>query len=270
MADLSDPKQHNWRQGALLSAQTSGLAFVSRTPDPPLTEEDALLLVSHDCDICCKDPEEEPILEIIPMRRVADLEVDPNLLGGRSPRRLQIRLEDGTVYSLRAHERLCVRRELFEDIECTRAVSREILQQLRRWLRRRYDRTSLPTELVDRMRKAEKALHKKLKAHGEPVCSVWLSVDPETELNDDEAYTVEVYLAMPVDEYSQPDKLKQTQEAAASVSSALATCTGISSEGVRVVSEAEITLDDLYELIRWDLDDYLSYREENPNLSPAV
>jgi hypothetical protein len=270
LADLSDPKQHKWRQGALLPAQTPGLVFVSRTPDPPLTDADALLLVSHDCDICCKDPEEEPVLELIPVRRVADLEVDQNLLAGRSPRRLQIRLDDEIVYSLLANERLWVRRELLKEIQCTQAVSRETLQQLRRWLRRRYDRTSLPTELVDRMRKAERVLHKKLKAHGEPVCSVWLSVDPETELNNDEAYTVEVYLAMPVDEYSKPDKLKQTRETAASVSSALASCVGISSEGVRVVSEAEITLDDLYELIRWDLDDYLSYREENPNLSPAI
>lgn len=57
-------------------------------------------------------------------------------------------------------------------------------------------------------------------------------------------------------------------EAAASVSSALAACNGVDSEGVRVVTEAEVSLEDLRELIRWDLDDYLSYRAEAPNLTP--
>ena len=43
---------------------------------------------------------------------------------------------------------------------------------------------------------------------------------------------------------------------------------GGASEGVRVITEAEVSLDDLRDLVRWDLDDYLSYREENPNLTP--
>jgi len=118
------------------------------------------------------------------------------------------------------------------------------------------------------MRKAEKVLNKKLKAHGKPVCSVWIAVDSERELEADESYRVEVYFVMRVEEHSKPDKLGQVREAAASVSSALAACNGVDSEGVHVVTEAEVSLDDLHELIRWDLDDYLSYRAETPNLTP--
>ncbi len=159
-------------------------------------------------------------------------------------------------------------RAFFERTQCTQAVPRETIEQLRRWLRRRYDRTALPTELVNRIRKAERVLHKKLKVHGKPVCSVWIAVDPERELEADERYLVEIYFVMLVEEHGNPDKPRQVREAAASVSSALAACNGVDSEGVRVVTEAEVSLDDLRELIRWDLDDYLSYREEVPNLTP--
>jgi hypothetical protein len=54
------------------------------------------------------------------------------------------------------------------------------------------------------------------------------------------------------------------------VSAALAKCDGINSEGVQVVNEKDISLDDLHELIRWDLEDYLSYRDDNPNLTPQA
>lgn len=228
-------------------------------------------MICHDCDICCQEPEEEPTFECVPARRIAEADVDGNLLAGKSPRRLQLRLGDGEVYALRANERLMVAREVFEQTDCnSQAISRENLEVLRRWLRRRYDRTALPTELVERMRKVDKVLHRKLKAHGAPVCSVWLTVDPETELEKGESYTVEVYFAMQVEEHAKPDKLKQTVQAAASVSAALAKCDGVHSEGVQVVSEADISLDDLHELIRWDLEDYLSYRSDNSNLTPQA
>lgn len=271
MLNLSDPKQHNWRQGAAVSLRMPGLCITDYKIDPPLGEQDALLMICHDCDICCQEREEEPTFECMPARRIAEADFDGNLLAGRSPRRLQLRLGDGEVYALRANERLMVARELFEQTDCNSpAISRENLDVLRLWLRRRYDRTSLPTELVERMRKVDKILHKKLKARGDAVCTVWLKVDPEGELGNDESYTVEFYFVMNVDDYAKPDKKDQTRQAAASVSAALAKCDGIHSEGVQVASEADIRLDDLHELIRWDLEDYLSYRSDNSNLTPQA
>ena len=54
------------------------------------------------------------------------------------------------------------------------------------------------------------------------------------------------------------------------MNAALAKCDGIQSEGIKVVSEEDISLDDLHELIRWDLEDYLSYRVDNSNLTPQA
>ena len=228
-------------------------------------------MICHDCDICCQEPEEEPTFECVPARRIAEAEVDGNLLAGKSPRRLQLRLGDGEIYALRANERLMLARQLFEQADYDgKALSPQNLKVLRHWLRRRYDRTSLPTELVDRMRRVDQVLHRKLKAHGDPVGSVWLTVDPERELEKSESYTVEVYLVMQVEEHAKPDKLRQTVQAAASVNAALAKCDGIQSEGIKVVSEEDISLDDLHELIRWDLEDYLSYRVDNSNLTPQA
>ncbi len=68
-----------------MPAQTANLSFWSNAPDPPLGSQDALLLISHDCDVCCNDPEEEPLLEMIPARQVTEVDVDENLLAGRSP-----------------------------------------------------------------------------------------------------------------------------------------------------------------------------------------
>jgi hypothetical protein len=270
LPDLSDPKQHDWRQGATVSVRMPGFSFADYKTDPPLREQDVLLVICHDCDICCQEPEEEPTFECVPARQIAEAEVD-GLLAGKSPRRLQLRLGDGEVYALRANERLLLPRHLFEQADYDgQALSPQNLKVLRRWLHRRYDRTSLPTELVDRMRKVDSVLHRKLKAHGDPVCSVWLTVDPESELEKDESYTVGVYFAMQVEEHAKPDKLRQTLQAAASVNAALAKCDGIHSEGVKVVSEEDISLDDLHELIRWDLEDYLSYRVDDSNLTPQA
>lgn len=271
MLDLSDPKGHHWRQGATVPLGMPGLCITNYHIDPPLREQDALLVICHDCDICCQEREEEPTFECIPMRRMAEADVDGNLLAGKSPRRLQLKLGAGEVYALRANERLKVPRELFEQNDCSgQSLSPQSLELLRRWLRRRYDRTSLPTELVERMRKVDRVLHKKLSVRGGPVCSVWLSVDPEGELTEGECYTVELFFAISVDDYSEPAKLEQIREAAASVTAALAKCDGVHSEGVQVVSEQDISIDDLHELIRWDLEDYLSYRSDKSNITPQA
>jgi hypothetical protein len=167
-----------------------GLCLTDYRIEPPLCAQDALLMICHDCDICCQEPEEEPTFECVPARRIAEAEVDGNLLAGKSPRRLQLRLGDGEVYALRANERLMLARQLFEQADYDgKALSPQNLKVLRHWVRRRYDRTSLPTELVDRMRRVDQVLHRKLKAHGDPVCSVWLTVDPERELEKSESYT---------------------------------------------------------------------------------
>ena len=49
-----------------------GFSFADYKTDPPLREQDVLLMICHDCDICCQEPEEEPTFECVPARRIAE------------------------------------------------------------------------------------------------------------------------------------------------------------------------------------------------------
>jgi hypothetical protein len=233
----------------------------------PLAEGDLLVLVSHDCDICHGSLEEEPCVEVIVARHLPSTEENGNYLYGKNPRRLQFQTvidRERRLYEMRATERVSFPRRLLAE---RGAPGRSVIEVrlLQSWLARRYSRTALPSAFNERCLPAQKHLTEALKTTHEAITGVYLQMSAREELEEDQNYRVFVYLTATAATLDQEDQYSIAIRARAAVQNAFARCTGIELLGVELLSEAELTLEDLGRLVRWDYSDYLSQREGTPD-----
>jgi hypothetical protein len=229
--------------------------------------EDIFVIASQDCDICCDSYEEEPMFEVVLARYLPDDDSeDGNFSFGKNPRRLQMRIEHlGTesLYELNINERLAVPRSFLAEAQDgpSGSLSARDLEVFRRWLGRRYYRSALPTEFNERCRPARDFATQKLKKQGKLITSVYLQLDPRyEELDEDQKYQLYVNLTVLPKTVNSPDLLKQALEAQSVFEKAFARCDGIDLLGVQVISDAEFSLRDVQECVRWDHSDYISYK----------
>jgi hypothetical protein len=229
---------------------------------------DIFIIASQDCDICCDSYEEEPMFEVVLARHLPDDSEDGNLFSGKNPRRLQMRIErHGTesLYELNINERRPAPRLFLAEAQDQPSGSLPApdLEVFRRWLGRRYYRSSLPTEFNERCRPAQIFLAEKLKKQGKLIEKIFLKLDPRCEeLHGSQKYRVSVHLTVLPETVSSPEDLKQALAAQSLFEKAFARCDpdGIELLGVHVVSEADFSLHDVRECVRWDYSDYISYR----------
>ncbi len=113
-------------------------------------------------------------------------------------------------------------------------------------------------------------LKKKLEKQGHLMESVWISVNPETELPEGQGtYSVIVVMVMQTRFYVDPDLLEEAVRLSGQLQEAFARCNGIEIHDVKVIAESELSLEDLRFLTRWDYQDYLSGRPGQSEGSPA-
>jgi hypothetical protein len=95
-------------------------------------------------------------------------------------------------------------------------------------------------------------------------------VQPEDELPDGEGtYRFIVVMAMHDDLYHDPSLNEEAVGIAGALQEAFAKCEGVEVLEVRVASEADLSLQDIRELIRWDYQDHLSERQgRSEEISP--
>jgi hypothetical protein len=208
----------------------------------------------------------------MPARRLPVGQEDGNFKEGKSLRRIQIAIEFDVAhlwYELRAYERRFISREILSRPQPNSStIAPRDKSVLQRWLRRRYDRTALPTEFAERVKPAEKLLRKKLSKTGDLISGVWVVVGPDAELESAESYSVLVILSMTVQAFADAPSQRSVVALSASLSQEFARCPGIELVGVEVRSEDDITLDDLRKLTRWDYEDHLSYRAGDDEAHP--
>jgi hypothetical protein len=265
--NLSDPQAHSWRQGSIVPRQI--LKSIPWMPDlaSPLMPGDLVVITSHSCDVCCGQSAEEPYIEVIPARHIPEGRLDGNYTDGKSPRHLHlfIQTNERQAYQLSIAERRLLPRALFEQNLCDCSnISRSEMPVFRRWLRRRYDRTVLPTAFNLRVRRAEEALRQKLKTKGHLVSRVLVSVDPEREIGEDENYRLLVVLVVRAPQAEESRKaLVDVRE---KLTVAFTKCKGVELLDFDILSEAELTLEDVGALTRWDYSDHLSSAEDTNGL----
>ncbi len=102
------------------------------------------------------------------------------------------------------------------------------------------------------------------------MASVWIRVDPESELPEGQgAYRVIVVMVMETRFFDDPDLLHQAVRLSGELQEAFAKCDGIEIHEVRVIAESELSLEDIRILTRWDYQDHLSGQPGQSEGSPA-
>lgn len=240
-------------QGAVLpptackSGDLNGLDFA---------DEDLLIVISQSCDIASDD---EHDVEVHVARAIAA--VDGNNTHRKNPRTLDLDTEIAGVRRLlriSQAERRRVPRKRLAKAEPAGVLPEPHVQMLARWTAARYTRPALPDAFNERRRAARERVAKAAKRGGVDVSGVYVALNSELELPDDEPYEIFVLGTVPHDVAVDPRRWKTACAAVNEIVEALR------GPGIVVVeadtrSEANVSLEDIKQFARLELD-YMSER----------
>jgi hypothetical protein len=265
-------KPKGWRQGSVLPASLAKTLHEKDLLPWQLSEDELLIVISHDCDVTNADFHVEPQVEFIRVALLPKSHKHGHYFWAKNPRTYQ--LEDpstgaSVVWQFSIHDRVSVPRQFLLNAapDQQRSLSLHNLKRLRLWLARRYSRVAFPDAFNERIHAATKQLRSKLKSKGDLLTAIYLLV-PDKELTTGESYDIIMYGSMRVEDFDVPEKRKEAQKVLDKVEAALAVCDGIDIKESALRSEAAISLDEVRKLKRWDFDD-LTVRGESIADLPA-
>ena len=273
-------RNHGWRQGSILT-QEHAAQVIPYAPDMIriIPTEDLLIVVSHDCDVANPTLAIEPYIELIVAHRIPT--PDGNMQHARNSRTLHVSISSGETeveehLELRSFERFFAPRELMASSAPTGELSPEAKRALGRWLANRYQRPAFPDAFNERLfarsnrrhaRKAQDAF--KNPDIGWLTTGVYLQLEPEGELPEEESYIVRVVATMRSSDYVNPSSKEAVERQLLKFAAALDETPGISVEDSVVVSDAEFSIEDVATSLRFDFD-FVSLRSgEDTALPPG-
>ncbi len=263
--DATQIKAKGWRQGSVIPAALADTLCAGEVLPWHLSENEFLVVISQDCDVTSPDFRIESQVELIRASLLPESEKHGNYFWAKNPRRYQLEEPssgDSTVWQFCIQDRVIVPRNCLLDAEPDgdRVLSPENVKRLCLWVARRYFRVAFADAFNNRIEDAVKKLRRMLKSKGELLTAIYLFV-ADQEFPDDTPYDIIMYGSMRVEDYALPTRRKEAQEVLDKVEAALASCEGINVNESVLKSEADISIDELRKLKRWDFDD-LSVRGE--------
>lgn len=257
-----------WRQGAILAEPLSRAAAAhAAASTKPTSDSDCLILTSHDCDITNSSLEKEPVVEILRGRKAHDERPSTPLIGGRNPRRLQLKApgEVGQfVISCAVHERWLVPRELLLREPPEAFLPDKERRLVAEWLAKRYVRSAFPTAFDLRWRKEQRAWLAILNNNSEWIQGVYLRLSTLDELPAERTYQVHLILVVPRAKRRSagwPRARARIETAAEAFWSGVHPA--VECEAVDVRGTDEITLSAIERYQRFDAD-WVSFADETP------
>lgn len=254
-----------WRQGSVLPVPLVRTLPQGLGPTDFDAATGLFIVVSHSCDVTADSFEKEPVVELITARQIPVAGVDGSLTHGKNPRRFQwIDDTNQLAYEVRAHDVIQTdRRHLvgFEPDDA-RTINPRVGDELSMWLAKRRWRVAFPDEFNRRLIAVVERIHKLLKQRGDRLSGVYV-VGADDELEGDAEYRLVLVATLPVGDFEDGHVRAASQAVVDGVAAQIASCEGIDVVEATLASEAEITLDDLRLMKRFDFD-YLSWREDPP------
>lgn len=177
---------------------------------------------------------------------------------GKNSRVLHLPLHrtDGSEvwFELAAHSRVAVNRRILCDASpyADLTLPNEVKPVLASWLAKRYDRAAFPDAFNRRLPK-HRPLTRALTRGGAFISELYLWGADE-ELAEAEPYKILLRAVMTVEDYEDPDRRTKADHCLQELEGLLGGCPGIEVLEATLVSEGNITLDDLRVLKRWDFD----------------
>lgn len=255
-------RETNWRQGSLVKPEEVGrLASAS-------SDECAVMLITHDCDIPARD--KEPVLEFIICRKT---QADTNFINCRNVRNLHIPYyagEESIHYLVNYQNRIFVERAIFDSLsgpDESLLLKEEDKRVLKQWLCTRYGRPAYPNSFENRLRKkkgkktAEWHIAKIIQSCHESLCGMFISLGDakDIELPEGDPYGLVINLVYQANGGSQA---REACENAAQEISALfdeiygpiGEATEIALEACDAVADSRFSLADIMKTDQWRLE----------------
>lgn len=247
--DASAVRRNGWRQGSIAGADLIE-ALRPNGSEPPI-ENSRLIVVSHDCDVVNLSFEKEPRVEAIWALPVGT--ADGNLTRGKNSRLLQLEIPNlgGRAIELAASDRFALDRRLLAEFSPGGALELSQKRLLGSWLAKRYDRAALPDAFNRRL--PQKSLKRTLERGANHIRELFVAIVDE-ELADDAVYEIALRAVMGVDDFENTQRRTEAQACLDELVGHLGQVAGIEILSEALLSEAEITLDDIRSLKRWDFD----------------
>ena len=238
-----------------------------------MSDEDRLIVTSHDCDIVSPNLHKEPFFEVLRGRIATAGKVDQQLSGGRNPRILHLAFEaeaTGAVLVCSVHDRWPIPRELLiGEMPQGQLADRE-RRLVAEWLAKRYIRAAFPTAFDRRWRAKTKTWQRLLRRYSEWLQGVYLRLNTLSELPEDAPYRCHLILAVPLDKRTgagwpvQRDNLEREVQGFWDQFKP-----GIECAGVEPLGTDEITLADIVPYQRFD-GDWVSFDDDTSTTPMTV
>ncbi len=257
----------NWKQGALIKPIADERFFLNSHID--VNADDWYLVISQTCDLVHDNFDIEPYFEVL---RVQQVTGSPKIeyAAGKNSRILHQSFScfGGDCYFFgQPSDRFFVDRALLLEHEPEIFITENEMDIIINWIVNRFARAAFPEEFVKRWKERHKKIEriiKKLLA----VKDIYIKLEPFCEIPDDAAYQIEIYLVLENQDFDDVAIHKQYTDFARSLEDQFNSCHLIDVEIIEPRSMADMTLDELQYLKRWDYS-YLSYRDAKRHATPS-
>lgn len=244
-----------WRQCSVLKIEDWRTVV-----DHKCADSDLPIVLTQDCDLVCLSFEVEPCCEVL-VASAIDGPTNGNNTYGKNPRSLHFD-RDGRAYEANIRNRVSIDRRRLESFSPDENGLPDKLRQLiPDWCARRYARDAFPTAFNTRLECASERLRRVLKSKGRNLTAVFMMVETD-ELDQEHDYGIDVIGTYEVD--ATPEDRREMQGCLDAFCKVLSTCPGIVLLNHELRSEAQVSLDDIRHLLRWDCDD-MSIRSDPPD-----
>ena len=253
-------RENGWRQGIIVSAS---YIFEGLPDGSPAANDDHAMIVSQSCDLLHHKLENEPCAQLLILKSVAS--GNPEVLHGRNPRLLHFQSLDGRWFEAWAWNQVVIPRDHLVEKTALREIelAPRVLRSVLNWLAKRFTRIAFPNEFNDALKAKSGAIGKLLKDNHELFTEILLHISPFDELEAGGNYELACYLLMAVETHADPAQVTRAREVAAKLEKFFED-SGIDVAECSPVSEAEMTVAELNELVRWDYD-HLTHRASDPS-----
>jgi hypothetical protein len=273
--DSSAIERHGWRQGSVLGPNLAAEARKRAPSGIVFSDDDWLIVTSHDCDVVSKHLEKEPTVEVLRAGVIAQKKPDKQQVWGRNPRAMQVEADDGAdgtvVLSVRAHERWTLPRDLLGAEAPARALEGKTRRLIAEWLAKRYIRAAFPSAFDRRWRPKMKEWTTLLEKESKWVQGVYLRLHTLAELEDAKPYKVHFIVAAPASAAKDPAWARKKSDLENLVETFWKQFGPgtIDVAGVEVLPTSKLTLAEIEPYQRFDAD-WVSFADGSPATPPAA
>jgi len=262
---------NNWRQGAILGTDLALLAFKLAPKTVSVADGDLLVLTSHDCDIVNFSIDKEPVVEVLrATARASTSKIDKQQSWGRNPRQLELATEfEGrqTILSFSVHDRWFIPRQLLHKGAPDSHLPNKERRLIAEWLAKRYIRAAFPTAFDLRWRTQLKFWQKLLSQHSDWIQGIYMRLSTFDELEDNLPYKCHFIAAVPYQQANGDGWVEKRPEIETEIESFWGQFNPhIVCEGVELLSTDEITLADIENYQRFDVD-WVSFADDSQSIA---